>query len=135
MKKIALLFYLLIFSAGCGTIVIAPANDPVPAQKEYRSTYASDFPMPEWVKRKDRYWKDGKYMYAVSVIPESEAYDFTVRLRYSDIEGKLQILRANGVCDGVIVGGIMLRSWVAPDGTIYSLVRGEEVIARKKCKP
>lgn len=134
MKKIVFLLCLLVLSAGCA-ISIVPATAPEPVQKEYRSTYASDSPIPEWVKRKERYWKDGKYMYAVSVIPESEAHDFEVRLRYSDIEGKLLLLRANGVCDGVIVGGIMLRSWVAPNGTIYSLMRGEEIIPRKKCNP
>lgn len=137
MKKVLGLLLLVVFLPGC-FITITPSLVPAPPDDEksshYRSTYASDYPKPEWVGRTS-YWEEKEFMYAVGVIPESEGYDFSIRLRISEMEGKKRLLFANNVCHGVIVGGIPLQTWVAANGTIYTLVRGERIIPREKCKP
>lgn len=134
MKKTFLLVLFVVFLSGCFITVTPSLVPPPPDEAARRSSYASDYPRPAWVGRTS-YWEEKEYMYAVGVVPESEGYDFSIRSRISEMEGKRRLLLANNVCHGVLVGGIPLQMWVSADGTIYTLVRGEKIIPREQCKP
>ncbi|MBI5913241.1 hypothetical protein HY839_02240 [Candidatus Azambacteria bacterium] len=134
MKKVLGLLLFIIFLPGCFITIVPSLVPPPPKEAVRRSSYASDYPKPAWVNRTS-YWEEKEFMYAVGVIPESEGYDFSIRLRISEMEGKKQLLLANNICHGIIVGGIPLQTWVSADGTIHTLVRGERIIPREKCKP
>lgn len=131
MRLLLALFSILAFLPGCFSVTAASSQT---SPKEYHSPYASDYQRPVWVGRAS-YWEEKGYMYAVGIVPESEGYDFSIRLRISEMEGKGSLLRANAICRGIIVGGVPVQTWVSTDGTIYTLVRGEMIIPRAKCKP
>lgn len=131
MQVFLALFSLLAFLPGCFAVTSESSHA---SPKEYRSPYVSDNQKPAWVGRVS-YWEENGSMYAIGVVPESEGYDFSIRLRISEMEGKESLLRANAVCRGVIIGGSPIQTWVSTDGTIYTLVRGKRIIPQEKCKP
>lgn len=124
MKRLVLLFFLVMCFTGCATM--QQADFP-------RSAYASDSPMPQWIGL--TYWTDENFMYAVGGVHMKDTDDLGTFMRISEVNAVTHMLRANGLCGGKIIGKLPIESWVSPGGGVFTLVRAEKITQRDECLP